>query len=220
MVEISLSGSGEGPGWVTAPGYSTAAFSAPPVSTDMTTQPQTSRSHPVPGSNRTEWERLMMRTLLHCVTGAAILTVGILVSTGATGYAIPITASIAVAGVFATVVLEIVCRDSTLPPVAQQVILGLTVSAMAFICLAIAIDISQSSAPYEYGGRAQNAARRADRSFLEFMMFPSILCGILAGHFGPRGIISQGKPFTNAVVAPICVLLISIAAITYLYRLT
>jgi len=29
MVEISLSGSGEGPGWVTAPGYSTAAFSAP-----------------------------------------------------------------------------------------------------------------------------------------------------------------------------------------------
>ncbi len=28
MVEISLSGSGEGPGWVTAPGYSTAAFPA------------------------------------------------------------------------------------------------------------------------------------------------------------------------------------------------
>jgi len=28
MVEISLSGSGEGPGWVTAPGYSTAAFFA------------------------------------------------------------------------------------------------------------------------------------------------------------------------------------------------
>ena len=26
MVEISLSGSGEGPGWVTAPGYSTAGF--------------------------------------------------------------------------------------------------------------------------------------------------------------------------------------------------
>jgi hypothetical protein len=26
MVEISLSGSGEGSGWVTAPGYSTAAF--------------------------------------------------------------------------------------------------------------------------------------------------------------------------------------------------
>jgi hypothetical protein len=26
MVEISLSGSGEGPGWVTAPGYSTTAF--------------------------------------------------------------------------------------------------------------------------------------------------------------------------------------------------
>ena len=26
MVELSSSGSGEGPGWVTAPGYSTAAF--------------------------------------------------------------------------------------------------------------------------------------------------------------------------------------------------
>ncbi len=26
MVEISLSGSGEGPGWTTAPGYSTTAF--------------------------------------------------------------------------------------------------------------------------------------------------------------------------------------------------
>jgi hypothetical protein len=31
MVEISLSGSGEGPGWVTAPGYSTAAFPARPI---------------------------------------------------------------------------------------------------------------------------------------------------------------------------------------------
>ena len=28
MVEISLSGSGEGPGWATAPGYSTESFSA------------------------------------------------------------------------------------------------------------------------------------------------------------------------------------------------
>jgi hypothetical protein len=28
MVKISLSGSGEGPEWVTAPGYSTAGFSA------------------------------------------------------------------------------------------------------------------------------------------------------------------------------------------------
>ncbi|RLA11230.1 MAG: hypothetical protein DRQ60_10190 [Gammaproteobacteria bacterium] len=38
MVAISLSGSGEGPGWVTAPGYSTAPFSAPSVSlyTDST----------------------------------------------------------------------------------------------------------------------------------------------------------------------------------------
>ena len=31
MVEISLSGSGEGPGWVTAPGYSTAGFSRGPM---------------------------------------------------------------------------------------------------------------------------------------------------------------------------------------------
>jgi hypothetical protein len=30
MVEISLSGSGEGPGWATAPGYSTAGFRAGP----------------------------------------------------------------------------------------------------------------------------------------------------------------------------------------------
>ena len=29
MVEISLSGSGESPGWATAPGYSTAAFPVP-----------------------------------------------------------------------------------------------------------------------------------------------------------------------------------------------
>ncbi len=28
MVKISLSGSGEGPGWVTAPGYSTGPFRA------------------------------------------------------------------------------------------------------------------------------------------------------------------------------------------------
>ncbi len=28
---ISMSGSGEGPGWVTAPAYSTAGFSLPPV---------------------------------------------------------------------------------------------------------------------------------------------------------------------------------------------
>ena len=32
MVAISLSGSGEGPGWVTAPGYSTAAFPVRPRS--------------------------------------------------------------------------------------------------------------------------------------------------------------------------------------------
>ena len=32
MVEISLSGSGEGPGSATAPGYSTAGFSARPRS--------------------------------------------------------------------------------------------------------------------------------------------------------------------------------------------
>ena len=35
MVKISLSGSGEGPGWVTAPGYSTAGSHVrqPPVMT-------------------------------------------------------------------------------------------------------------------------------------------------------------------------------------------
>ena len=37
MVEISLSGSGEGSGWATAPGYSTAAFSAPPILGILTT---------------------------------------------------------------------------------------------------------------------------------------------------------------------------------------
>ena len=31
MVEISSSGSGEGPGWATAPGYSTARFLACPI---------------------------------------------------------------------------------------------------------------------------------------------------------------------------------------------
>ena len=39
MVEISLSGSGEGPGWVTAPGYSTAAFLLRPISTLPTSRP-------------------------------------------------------------------------------------------------------------------------------------------------------------------------------------
>jgi hypothetical protein len=37
MVEISLSGSGEGSGWVTAPGYSTAALSSPPMLDNITT---------------------------------------------------------------------------------------------------------------------------------------------------------------------------------------
>ena len=44
MVEISLSGSGEGSGWVTAPGYSTAAFSAPPILGLLTSRPQRARS--------------------------------------------------------------------------------------------------------------------------------------------------------------------------------
>ena len=39
MVEISLSGSGEGPGSATAPGYSTGPFSAPPISTFSSTGP-------------------------------------------------------------------------------------------------------------------------------------------------------------------------------------
>ena len=49
MVEISLSGSGEGPGWVTAPGYSTAAFSAPPVSSVLTTTLRIRHIRPGPG---------------------------------------------------------------------------------------------------------------------------------------------------------------------------
>ena len=41
---ISMSGSGEGPGWVTAPAYSTAAFSAPPILVVLTSRPQGARS--------------------------------------------------------------------------------------------------------------------------------------------------------------------------------
>jgi hypothetical protein len=44
MVEISLSGSGEGSGWVTAPGYSTAAFSAPPILGILTSSLEGARS--------------------------------------------------------------------------------------------------------------------------------------------------------------------------------
>ena len=44
MVEISLSGSGEGPGWATAPGYSTAAFSAPPRLGALASRAQGARS--------------------------------------------------------------------------------------------------------------------------------------------------------------------------------
>ncbi len=46
MVEISLSGSGEGPGWVTAPGYSTAAFPAPPIRTFLTSSPRRGENGP------------------------------------------------------------------------------------------------------------------------------------------------------------------------------
>jgi hypothetical protein len=49
MVEISLSGSGEGPGWVTAPGYSTAAFSEPPILGVLTSRPEGARSGILPG---------------------------------------------------------------------------------------------------------------------------------------------------------------------------
>jgi hypothetical protein len=49
MVEISLYGSGEGSGWVTAPGYSTAALSVPPTSIHMTTMLRMGHTHPVPG---------------------------------------------------------------------------------------------------------------------------------------------------------------------------
>jgi hypothetical protein len=50
MVEISLSGSGEGPGWATAPGYSTAAFFEPPLSSLPTSSPQMRHISPVSGS--------------------------------------------------------------------------------------------------------------------------------------------------------------------------
>ncbi len=39
MVAISLAGSGEGPGWAIAPGYSTGPFSARPISLFLTTHP-------------------------------------------------------------------------------------------------------------------------------------------------------------------------------------
>ena len=44
MVEISLSGSGEGPGSVTAPGYSTSPFFNGPLGLILTLRP--TRSHP------------------------------------------------------------------------------------------------------------------------------------------------------------------------------
>ena len=40
MVEISLSGSGEGPGWVTAPGYSTAGFPLRPINRFTSSRPE------------------------------------------------------------------------------------------------------------------------------------------------------------------------------------
>jgi hypothetical protein len=43
MVEISLSGSGEGSGWATAPGYSTAGFVVRPLSSLLTSSPQVRR---------------------------------------------------------------------------------------------------------------------------------------------------------------------------------
>ena len=46
MVEISLSGSGEGPGWATAPGYSTAPYSAQPIRIILTTKPGRGYSAP------------------------------------------------------------------------------------------------------------------------------------------------------------------------------
>ncbi len=49
MVEISLSGSGEGSGWATAPGYSTAVFSARPISIVLTSSPQMRHISLVPG---------------------------------------------------------------------------------------------------------------------------------------------------------------------------
>jgi len=49
MVAISLYGSGEGPGWVTAPGYSTAAFSIPPAAGQPPTPAESRASSPRSG---------------------------------------------------------------------------------------------------------------------------------------------------------------------------
>ena len=56
MVEISLSGSGEGPGWATAPGDSTVAFSAPPRLGIQRTSPPGDVSRPLPGKTL-DWDQ-------------------------------------------------------------------------------------------------------------------------------------------------------------------
>jgi hypothetical protein len=58
MVEISLSGSGEGPGWATAPGYSTAAFLAP---RPITSNPSNPYGEPAAG----DFKLLMSRGAGH-----------------------------------------------------------------------------------------------------------------------------------------------------------
>ena len=61
MVEISLSGSGEGPGWVTAPGYSTTAFlAARPIAGDRSSpygEPAAGRFQAAGGAVR-GWPRM------------------------------------------------------------------------------------------------------------------------------------------------------------------
>ncbi len=71
MVEISLSGSGEGSGWATAPGYSTAAFSTPPVSRLLTTRDRTRDTDPVSGRFQA-FPRPILPTLTPIGTGSRV----------------------------------------------------------------------------------------------------------------------------------------------------
>ncbi len=78
MVEISLYGSGEGSGWVTAPGYSTAAFQHTQPSSSVARRPM-SRAHGPIRENPIRSERIG-RT-----TSTKILQSGIASSTGTEG---------------------------------------------------------------------------------------------------------------------------------------
>ncbi len=56
MVEISLYGSGEGPGWVTAPGYSTAPFRLNVRVGGLCQSPVGSRRRGTPPVSAIHWE--------------------------------------------------------------------------------------------------------------------------------------------------------------------